>query len=632
MNIKYISPKFKKYWSSYFLKPNLEHVWAMLFSITCIYFAIVTTLGYFANYRILEKFAIPLVFVIILFSIRQLIEFGKEMKSFSRPNLLLLGLTVLLLTYLLKIVLFFPDYSWDGQAYHLPTSVEFFQSKKIQLVYLSLYSSTYPGLSELIQAIWFGATGIFGPPQNISQLLGLIIITSSANGIMKVFNFSKTARIKSIFFVLTIPNLMLQATSAYNDLFFNSLIISSIYFWLKYQATNGRLKLIYLMSFGFSVGAVSSVKFTGLYFTIALFTIFHFSNAVRRNFRFSHFLATIFFSLSISWIWYYRNWINFHNPTYPLSVEFLGFKFFDSALGTPNQAFFDHFAGQIGVQNNWIGVIRSFFWWPIKYPVYDTRIGGSGIAWLIIIILILFFLLSKLFIFREHFRSKLNLNSILKSNYLIIILFAIVSVFVVPAGWWPRYVLFFPVIIGIFSINELLKLQFGFDKILSLLLVLTLFESVFYMSFLAGKGMKDPAFNKGQVLTRSIESIAATLKNTERFSVYEISARDLKPISSDNLTVYISKYDYRYFPLYGINMQNRVFHAFDESVSPIDMPPLYPGISKNMHQLAERMSLDSGKSAFISKDLDEFQSLMKLNIACKNHTALESNTYIAICP
>jgi hypothetical protein len=597
-----------------------------LFIIWGFYLLFVTNLGYFYNFKLIGVAIIPLILTSLVILALSAYRFLSEMwPKINRLNKTLLAIAAFIVLYVLKISLLYPDYSWDGQAYHLPSSVEWMKSGKIELVYVSLYSSTYPGLSELLQALWFRSTKLFGPPHNISQLLGLVILGFSVVGIGHVLRWKNSTLILGLVFTLTIPNIILQSTTAYNDLFFSSLILVGVYFALNFAKSDKPFQILNLYGIGIAGGLVASTKFTGAYFAFALFALVFFLNVKEVLKNYIHLIMSIVLGVAICFPWYMRNLKNFDNPFYPLSIGFGKITLFKGLLGTPDKAFFDYFSKKVGIQNSPIGVVKSWFWWPINHPVYDTRVGGSGLAWLGILLLILFLAVFA----RKNLRlRKRNLVSAEK----IIIFFALVSVFIVPAGWWPRYVLFFPVIIGIFAINWIVTNFPRMEKWIFPLLVATIVETMFYLSFYAGSSSQSYLYTRDNSLPKkAIHATWDTLLQVHRGNVYSFVSPELAPLAdTPSSNVYINDPGQQYFPLYGLSFQNAVFPVFTGDVEPM-LPSLLRKRIGSFDELITVMNNDQKPSIFVTRNAMSFRKLIEKNPSCHDLTLKLSKTYIAKC-
>ena len=585
-----------------------------------VYLLLIQNFGYFYNFKFLDHLFLPLLLISVLCLFKQVSSFiNQAWKESDKSLRFLLLVTTITVIYTFKISFFYPDYSWDGQAYHLPSSVEWSKSAEINLVSVSLYSSTYPGLSELLQALWFRTTNLFGPPHNISQLLGLLILGAGIVGIGRRLNWPVSSQALSVLFVLTIPNILLQSTTAYNDLFFNSLIVAGIYFALSYAKSDKKEQQVNLFCLGTTAGLVASTKFTGAYFAFALFLLTLILAFHRKNKNFKYFIPSVIFGIAICFPWYLRNFLNFGNPFYPLSVGFGNLTIFKGSIGTPDKAFFDYFAEKAGVENSPMGVVRSWFWWPIQHPVYDTRVGGSGIAWLGITFLTFVILFLVIVLSRKILRK-------LSSVEIVILVFVIMSVFIVPAGWWPRYVLFFPIITGAVMINLIVSNFPKFQKLIIVFIGITCIESMFYLSFYAGSPTQSYLFNQDQtLLEKSLKSTVKTFIQVKRENVYTLVSPELAPLSNiPPANVYISDPGQQYFPLYGLNFQNRVFPAFNRDVE--------PKVKINsLKELTTLMNQDGRISVFVTRNLDTYTSFTKENLSCKSLTLQNSKTFIASC-
>jgi hypothetical protein len=592
-----------------------------------IYLLLVVNFGYFYNFELLNHIFLPFLALTFLslgrFAYLFVVEIFREVNTASK---LLLITTFFVISYIIKMSLFFPDYSWDGQSYHLPTSVEWSKTGKIGLVYLSLYSSTYPGLSELLQALWFRSANLSGPPHNISQIIGYVILSFSIVGIARTLNWKLTSQIFILIFSLTIPNVVLQSTTAYNDLFFNSLIIAGLYFVLNFAKSEKPIKTPSLYGVGIAAGFIASTKFTGAYYAVALYVLLLILGVKLVRLRLAHLIFSILMGIAICLPWYFRNLVSFGNPFYPLSVGIGDWQLFVGLLGTPDKAFFDHFSEQVGIQNSPIGVVRSWFWWPIDQPVYDTRVGGSGIAWLGIIVL-------TLFAMAQMRAIKITLAFKIKSAEKAMIVFALLSIFIVPAGWWPRYVLFFPIIIGSILLNWILNYSPKFQKYVIILLFSTIIESMFYLSFYAGSPTQSYLYYSDKtIVQKSIHSSFDTLIQTKRKNVYELVSRELSPLADVPASnVYVSDAGAQFFPLYGINFQHNVLPAFFTKDRAIFLPSLLGQKIGSIGELSSTMKLDKKPSIFVSQDKELFARVILESDNCFDISLKPTRTFIASC-
>jgi hypothetical protein len=599
-----------------------------LFIVWVIYLSSVQTIGFFYNFEWLSKFFVPSLLVtailVLLFAFKLVKSLLLDTDGIAKA---IFVVWLIFIVYVLKISFIYPDYSWDGQAYHLPSSVEWAKTSKVGLVYISLYSSSYPGLSELLQALWFKTTHIYGPPHNISQICGFFILALSAVGIAKKFTKSPSKNMSVLIFTSTIPGVVLQSTVAYNDLFFSSLIVLTVYFVLSFYESKGNGKLLYLYAGAGSAGLVASTKFTGVYFAfiaLAVFTIFF---VVQRNIKLLMLLPAYAITLFASFIWYYKNWLYFRNPLYPLTTELGPVTLFSGPLANPDVAFFDYFASSLGIPNNPFGVVASWFWWPIWRPVYDTRIGGYGLAWLLI------FIFSIVFFGYKYIKDRNFSYANFNKAQLCLLLFSFVSVFIVPAGWWTRYVLFFPVLVGLIIILKLNMENLRIRNLLYFALVATILESSVYLSFNAGTPFTDPKFyGYPNVPSKITAASLYTGLDTARHNVYQSVAPDLRALSTaPGSKVYLNEPGQLYFPLYGINFQHTVYPAFTRDVEPgYGTVPQYTSVS-NSKELVVRMQSDNQASILVTQNREFFDNFLQLNKSCKDLSLSKARTFIATC-
>ena len=599
---------------------------ARLFIIWSSYFLLVQTFGYFYNYGPLSLLFLPLVAITIVFAFGLFLKLSMDLLlNLDKYLTITYFIWLLTMAYILKISFIYPDYSYDGLAYHLPASVEWAKSSKISVVAVSTYSSSYPGLSELIQALWFKSTQIYGPPHNISQIVGLVLVGFASLGIARALSQSTTIHFFSLIFATTIPNVILQSTVAYNDLFFSGLFLLSIYFLINFTRDISKNRYLYLYSSVCAAGLMASVKFTGLYyFGIVVFSIFAIA-IYKRSYIFWHIVLAPILGISLMFVWYFRNWSQYQNPFYPASVNLGPITLFDNQGFDIDEVFFNSAAKSKGISNNWSGVFKSWFKWPIDQPVYDTRIGGSGIAWQVLfflglILFIYFFVTRKTYLFK--FFTKLEIYLLTVSMF---------SVFFIPAGWWPRYVLYFPVLTGLIIIS---KVNFNLkilQKLGSIILIITMCESLYYLGFLAGNS-RQPIGKDLSFVVNQAKTFISTGYDLNRGSVYEHASPEMNSLSKLNpSTVYINSIEYQYFPLYGLDFQHKVIHAFTKDFDPkihklLDLPKV-----ENTDQLFQIMEQDLSQSLLVTTDQKLSVDFKSINSSCIDLNPKNFKTIILMC-
>ena len=207
------------------------------------------------------------------------------------------------------------------------------------------------------------------------------------------------------------------------------------------------------------------------------------------------------------------------------------------------------------------------------------------------------------------------------------------SVFIVPAGWWTRYVLFFPVLIGLLIISKANFENLKIRKLFYFAILATIIESTVYLTFHAGTPFTDPKFYG---YPNAVSKIAAatlyTGLDSSRHNVYQNVAPDLRPLSTaPSAIVYINEPGQLYFPFYGINFQHTVFPAFTR-----DVEPWYGGIPQyknvtNSKELVRRMNTDDKPSILATQNQEFFVDFLQLNVSCLDLSVLKARTLIASC-
>jgi hypothetical protein len=96
-------------------------------------------------------------------------------------------------------------------------------------------------------------------------------------------------------------------------------------------------------------------------------------------------------------------------------------------------------------------------------------------------------------------------------------------------------------------------------------------------------------------------------------------------------TVYISSIEYQYFPLYGVNFQHKVTHAFTKDFDPkihklLDLPEVV-----NIEQLFQTMEQDLSQSILVTTDQKLSADFKITNRSCMDLNPKDFKTIILKC-
>jgi hypothetical protein len=205
------------------------------------------------------------------------------------------------------------------------------------------------------------------------------------------------------------------------------------------------------------------------------------------------------------------------------------------------------------------------------------------------------------------------------------------SVFFVPAGWWPRYVLYFPILTGLVILSKIDFNQKILQKLGSIALIITIFESIYYLSFLGGD-FRQPSSKDLIFVVHPAKTFLSTSYDLQRGNVYERVSPEMISLSRLNpSTVYISSIEYQYFPLYGINFQHKVTHAFTKDFDPkihklLDLPNVV-----NIEQLFQNMEQDLSQSILVTTDQKLRADFKIINRSCIDLNPKDFKTIILRC-
>lgn len=411
--------------------------------------------------------------------------------------LTVLGSVVFLLLGILAVES--PDFSWDGNAYHIPT-ISFWASKGyIHWIDQSFERSLMNGYPKGAEAIAYGAAMSFG--NDFLNTLNLWFLPIGVLGIISLcislgISSLPVAVYSGLLFIL-IPVNLYQSQTTYVDTALASCLIGFIALWIDLLQRK-KISFIYALIFGLAIGLTLSIKSSaflvvGLGLIILVFKksfeFFRTKKNLNREERKPRQAILIFVLIIITasisgGYWYIRNYVITGSPLYPVGltlndqVIFPGVtisKAISENANTPPDLISE--SGFVRVAINWLQGLSK---WPSSIQTYDSRYGSLGFFWIIACIPAL---LLTLFSGRKIFLDYKNL-------LYLIILVAIGFVFS-PMNWWARYTVWIYALgLPVFALftdgffrkrlaffpNLLLRLWSG------LALFIVLFEGIFCLS------------------------------------------------------------------------------------------------------------------------------------------------------
>jgi hypothetical protein len=394
------------------------------------------------------------IYVIILsFFLSLIVTYLIERKLFKmlQKRDIFLILFSLLFIYLLSyfVAKSFYDISWDGQEYHQEIILQLVENKwnpyservPVEVpFYMKLWVQHYPKGFETVAASLVVLTGQIETGKLFNILLLILSFSLSLGVILKYTKISFERSLLLAFTVGVNPVSIYQSLSYYLDGQLSSLVICLLLLGFLLLKKNTFKNLLLFTAVGI---IIINLKFSGIlfvilgYFFLLLYSLFKKNMSFLKRFIFSFsitFLIGIFF---IGYSSFILNLRYHNNAFYPV----LGKKAIDvTSVNIPEQIrdlnnvekfLATHFILDISEGSLDFRVPFTKEGSSLIANIYaDSRIGGHGPFFMEIgiITMILFLLI----LFKE--KSKY------KKSFLAILFFLVMSVFLMPANWYARYV------------------------------------------------------------------------------------------------------------------------------------------------------------------------------------------------
>lgn len=342
-----------------------------------------------------------------------------------------------------------PNTDWDGLFYHLVAMDEWIADGRIGHNSLVMWADVYPESVELFVG-WTCVHLHHTVYAAVSQLPIFLIGAASVAGLARRVGARRShAGLAGLLFLAT-PAVLVQFGTNFVDAAAASLGLAALYLVLGLKhavdtATGSRgLWAWRLATAGTVAGLACSAKSSNLVlapFLVAYVVAVQWSASdepsvsmaervrqwVRRGW--SGPPGVLLYSaaaLAIGGYWYLRTWIKYGNPLYPFTVAGLpglgSVQDVIIAYSTPEQLAGKGVLNQIAVS-----------WWndfdPSHTVVYDQRLGGLGMQWMLILVPLA--VLAAVVWWRDDRRGP--------TGFLVLVIAGVVVTS--PAPWWARYVL-----------------------------------------------------------------------------------------------------------------------------------------------------------------------------------------------
>jgi 4-amino-4-deoxy-L-arabinose transferase-like glycosyltransferase len=231
----------------------------------------------------------------------------KRLSLFER--LLLIAITaILLLVFIQGIV--YPPTNWDSMTYHLARIPSWISHQSVQHFPTAITRQIYqPPFAEyaIMQFNILSRNDAFSAAlQFFFMLLALVVIT----GIVKNFGLNRKYQVAAIVLAITIPEVILQASSTQNDIVVSFFILASFYFAQKAVNT---LQFKYYLLLGLAAGLGVFTKGTAYIYLAPIILVFGTVTLscfikTRKATYLTYAIVVVLISIAINAGHYYRNY------------------------------------------------------------------------------------------------------------------------------------------------------------------------------------------------------------------------------------------------------------------------------------------------------------------------------------
>ena len=200
-------------------------------------------------------------------------NFLYNVRKIKKAELILVIIILTLLTALFFQGIIYPPNNWDSLTYHLSRIMYWLGNENLNHFPTHILRHLYqPPFAEYIimHVNVLQGNDYFS---NSVQLLFLVFCLFPLNELLNLFNVSKTAKLTSFLYCVTIPSVLLQATTTKNDIVCAFFILTSILFLYKCYKEATLSNYLFL---GISIGLGMLTKGTFYLFIFPALLIFLF--------------------------------------------------------------------------------------------------------------------------------------------------------------------------------------------------------------------------------------------------------------------------------------------------------------------------------------------------------------------
>ncbi len=343
----------------------------------------------------------------------------------------------------------YPDWSWDGNAYHLPAVHFWARAGYVHWIDPALTNADlmngYPKGAELVQFLLVRALGD-GRLDNVANLvflpLGVLGLLSAGRSL----GAARPAAAAAAAVYVLLPVTIGQSPTTYVDTAYASCAIAMLACLIRAWALlqrDGRVPWAVLPALGLSAGLAAAVKPIGpllaaLSFAVLGMMVLLWARSRRTRARLAAAAGLLAgaaaIALAVGGYWYLRNFYHAGSPLYPGGLYLAGRQIFPGK--TVEQLVFPAFSTPpelrplhplVRLAATW----SQAFGWPDNIVGHDARLGGLGFLWLGGCVPAI--LLALAGVLRPARPAGF------RTTWLLLVLTSAAALAATPMNWWARY-------------------------------------------------------------------------------------------------------------------------------------------------------------------------------------------------
>jgi len=286
------------------------------------FLSLIHELNYYADFLCWSVVTIGLVIylysnsaITILFCFKILISLKYKYRSLTTTDKVLLTASAIILLLIACQAVIYPPNNWDSMTYHMARITSWVSHESLAHYPTDITRQLYqPPLAEyfIMNIGLLSHSDIFS---NLVQFFFLPFSFISIIAIMDCFGISKSYKIIAIVLAVTIPEVVLQASSTQNDIVVSFFILTTFLYTVKF-IQNGALKNFIFI--GFATGLAILTKGTAYVYLPPILLLFGIIVLIRlfktRNYHhLSYSLIAVILAVGLNCGYYVRNYKLTHN-------------------------------------------------------------------------------------------------------------------------------------------------------------------------------------------------------------------------------------------------------------------------------------------------------------------------------